>query len=233
MNPAVELLRPAMSLESALDRVHARTVQNHWLRLFTAMTRGLLAFGFILPGWTKVVGSHFSPGIPEGHRIREFFDAFFQAGEFYAFVGAMQILAALLLLSRRTTTLGAVLYLPIILNIFVITVAIDFEGTQVITGLMLLACIYLLCWDYDRWKILLPGFTPPSHVDESRHLGVGATLLAGGVGGLLMGGTTAAAIGLIDGRLRGVPLAMIISAFLLIPLVSLWVRRTHVPPPAA
>ncbi|HET6668759.1 MAG TPA: hypothetical protein VFH15_00875 [Pyrinomonadaceae bacterium] len=43
-------------------------------------------------------------------------------------------------------------YFPLILNIFVITVSMHFTGTPVITGLMLLANIYLLCWDYDRLK---------------------------------------------------------------------------------
>ena len=55
----------------------------------------------------------------------------------------------------RTATLGAVVYFPIILNIFVVTVSLHFRGTWMITGLMLLACIYLLCWDYDKLKVLL------------------------------------------------------------------------------
>lgn len=221
-----------MSIEPILDRIHARAVRSRWLRLFTAMTRGLLAFGFVLPGWTKVVGSHFSPGVPEGHRIRVFFDAFLQADGFYAFVGVMQIVAALLLLFRRTAPLGAMFYFPIILNIFVVTVAIDFEGTQVITGFMLLACLYLLCWDYDRWKILLPGFTPPIRVDESRHLGVGATLLAAGAGGLLLAAGVLGVMDFMDGQRSGVPFTAFMAAFLLVPAVIFWFRRTHASPTA-
>jgi hypothetical protein len=53
----------------------------------------------------------------------------------------MQLTAAALLLLPWTATLGAVVYLPIILNIFVITVAVGFGGTQVVSGLMLLANI--------------------------------------------------------------------------------------------
>jgi hypothetical protein len=54
----------------------------------------------------------------------------------------------------RTATLGALVYFPIILNFFIIMVSMHFTGTPFITGLMLLANIYLLCWDYDKLKCL-------------------------------------------------------------------------------
>lgn len=67
----------------------------------------------------------------------------------------MTLLAALLLVVPRTSFIGALAYFPLILNIFVITVSMHFQGTPFITGLMLLANIYLLCWDYDKLKYLL------------------------------------------------------------------------------
>ncbi len=51
------------------------------------------------------------------------------------------------------------MYFPIILNIWAVTVSMHFRGTWVITSLMLLANVYLLCWEYDRLKPLLP-WTP-------------------------------------------------------------------------
>ena len=43
-------------------------------------------------------------------------------------------------------------------TIFVITLSVrGFAGTRIITGLMLLADLYLLAWDFDRWKALVPG----------------------------------------------------------------------------
>ena len=92
-------------------------------------------------------------------------------------------IAAVLLLVPRTATLGAVLYFPIILNIFVVTAAIGFQGTWAITGLMLLACTYLLCWDYDRFKALLPTRRPRSGRFGTREYGVQAT--AGALAGLI------------------------------------------------
>jgi hypothetical protein len=47
------------------------------------------------------------------------------------------------------------MFLGIILNIFVITVAYSFEGTPRLTGLMLLAAIYLIVWDLDSFQYLL------------------------------------------------------------------------------
>ena len=77
------------------------------------------AAGFIAPGLTKVLGYRFANPevITTDTPIGAFFDVFFAAGAYYQFVGAAQILAAILLLSPRTAALGAVIYFPIILNI--------------------------------------------------------------------------------------------------------------------
>ena len=136
-------------MKTSLDRLLARLKQNKWLRRFTLMTRVLLAIAFLPSGLTKVVGNRFTllgPDNPVGY----FFDALYQAGFYYNFIGLAQVTVAVLLLIPRTATLGAVLYFPIILNIWIITLSLHFRGTWVITSLMLLACIYLLCWDYDR-----------------------------------------------------------------------------------
>ncbi|HEX7050221.1 MAG TPA: hypothetical protein VF188_08480 [Longimicrobiales bacterium] len=187
-------------IEAALDRLHARVVANGWLRWFTAMTRGLLALGFIHAGLRKTGGEPFAPGIPVDTPIGYYFDAFWQTGEYYRFVGAAQVLAGVLLLFPATATVGAVIYFPIILNIFVLTYALEFGGTTVVTSLMLLACTYLLCWDYDRWKALLPGFSAPRSVDASRHLGFVATLLAGTTAIMGPFGAGGAGLALLEGR---------------------------------
>ncbi len=115
----------------------------------------LLAVGFFMPGMVKVLGIPFTrlgPETPIGY----FFSAFHAAELWYRFVGVGQVVAAIFLLFPRTATLGAVLYFPIIANITVVTWAIDFAGTKYITLLMTLAAFYLLCWDYDRLKGILP-----------------------------------------------------------------------------
>jgi hypothetical protein len=169
-----------MRLETFLDRLHARAVTNRWLVLFTAGTRALLGLAFLPSGFTKVIGHRFTT-LPTTDSVGYFFDAFFQAEVFYRFVGVAQLVAALLLLHPSTSALGAVLYFPVILNIFAITVAVDFEGTATVTGLMTLACLYLLCWHYDRWKTLLPGFgvyTPVARSSEPGALTFALTVAA-------------------------------------------------------
>ena len=141
-------------IETTLEQSLSSLKQNRWLRRFTTMTRVLLALGFTPSGLTKLLGNRFTilgPETPVGF----FFEALYRSGFYWNFIGACQLLAALLLLIPRTVTLGAVLYFPLILNIFVITVSLHFTGTPVITGLMLLASTYLLCWDADKLKPLI------------------------------------------------------------------------------
>ena len=173
-----------MSLEATLDRLHSRAVSNTWLQFFTAVVRVLLALAFIPSGLTKVLGNPFTT-LPETTSVGFFFAGFFQAQGYYRFVGISQLTASALLLFRSTTTLGAALYLPIIVNIFVITISVGFQGTPVVTGLMLLANIYLICWDYDRWKGVLPGFSRNAEIVKSRHVPgstIGLLLLSAAIG---------------------------------------------------
>lgn len=122
---------------------------------FTWLTRVLLWMAFLPSGLTKLLGRAFT-GLPRTDPVGAFFGALHDTGFYYQFIGGAQLLAGLLLLFPRTAAVGAILYLCLIVNIFVITVSVDFGwGTPTITGLMLMACLYLLAWEYPRWKFLL------------------------------------------------------------------------------
>ena len=138
---------------SPLERLHARARSSRVLRAFTVFTRVVLALGFLPSGLTKVLGNRFTV-LGVDNPVGFFFEALYRSGFYWNFLGLCQLAAALLLLVPRTATLGALLYFPIILNIFVLTLSMHFTGTPFITGLMLLANLYLLCWDYDRLKCL-------------------------------------------------------------------------------
>ena len=144
-----------MGLAIALDRVHERVVQHPFLRAFTWITRVLLFLAFAPSGIKKILNEPFTLLGPETS-VGYFFDALHQTGWYYQFIGGAQILSGLLLLIPRTSALGALMYFPIILNIWAVTVSMHFRGTWVITSLMLLANLYLLCWEYDRLKGILP-----------------------------------------------------------------------------
>ena len=143
-----------MKLLANLDHLYNECKKNQWLRYFAVFCRVALALGFIPSGIVKVMGERFT-GLPSNHPLGHYFDALYLTGFYYRFIGVCQLAVALLLLIPRTALLGAILYFPIILNICVLAYATRFEGTRIAT-LMLLANLYLLCWDYARLKYILP-----------------------------------------------------------------------------
>lgn len=132
-----------------------------WLRSkrfvlrFTVLTRILLAAGFIPTGMVKLLGQRFTT-LPETSPIGAFFEAMYQTGVFWNFMGAAQVVAGVLLLIPGLAHLGALAFLPIMGCIVAIVTGVGFgAGTILVTVLMLLAVIYLLVWDYYRFRGLL------------------------------------------------------------------------------
>ncbi len=148
-----------MNLEKSLDSLHNLVRQSKLLEYFTLFNRIVLAIAFIPSGMTKLLGNRFT-SIPTDNPIGLFFEGFYQTGFWYNFVGFAQIFAAILLLIPRTSTLGATIFFPIVLNIMIITWSLNFTGTWVITTAMFLANLYLICWDYDKFKAILPFSKP-------------------------------------------------------------------------
>lgn len=58
-------------------------------------------------------------------------------------------------MSQIFSTLGAIVYFPIILNIVVLTTYFEAPMILAITSLMLLANIYLLLWDWNKLKFVV------------------------------------------------------------------------------
>lgn len=137
------------------DVLHAKVVRNVIFQKFTDFTRVILFVGFFAPGVHKLMGIPFT-NLPLDNPIGAFFNALYQTGFFYQFLGAAQVLAAILVLFRRTATLGALMFFGITLNVFIVTISIPFgSGTPIVTGLMFLASLYLVCWNFDKLKPLL------------------------------------------------------------------------------
>ncbi len=140
----------------ALERAHAWAVGQPLLHDFTQGVRILLAAGFIPPGLVKLLGHRFTQ-LPTTGPVGAIFEALYQTGGYWNFLGACQVLAGVLLLVPATATLGAALFLPILVNILVLTISVGFRGTPFVVAAMLLANVYLVCWDGDRFRQLLPG----------------------------------------------------------------------------
>lgn len=142
------------SLPPPLSRIHAWARLQAWLGRFTLANRILLATAFIPTGLVKVTGQRFT-ALPISDPVGFFFEALYRTGPYWKFIGAMQVVAALLILIPQTAVLGALLLVPVVLSIFLITWGIGFSGTVYVTAGMLLSAIYLVCWDADRvWNAM-------------------------------------------------------------------------------
>jgi hypothetical protein len=150
-----------------LDRLHARVRSSPLLYRCTLGTRVLLAVGFIPTGMVKVLGRRFTT-MGTSTDVGLFFEMMYQSGLFWRFAGAAQVLAGLLMLVPRTATLGAAIFAPVISSIFVITLSYEFGGTRVVTGMMLLATLYLLAWDWHRLRPLVVD-APPAALPLAAH----------------------------------------------------------------
>lgn len=137
------------SLPRALARPHAWARRQPWLARFTLMNRLLLAMAFLPTGMVKLLGQRFTI-LGVDNPVGFFFEAMYQTGPYWHFIGLMQVLSAVLLLIPTTATLGALLFLPIGTSVFLVTYGIGFGNTVLVTAGMLLACVYLVCWDGDR-----------------------------------------------------------------------------------
>ncbi|MBV7267767.1 DoxX family membrane protein [Winogradskyella luteola] len=136
---------------SFLEKTHKKIYGKGVFIAFTWLTRILLAIAFMPSGFTKLVGNRFT-SISVEDPVGFFFEAIYQTGWYWNFLGATQLLVALLLLIPRTSFLASLLYFPIIINIFLMVTSMHFTGTPIVAGLMLLGNIYLILWDYNKLK---------------------------------------------------------------------------------
>jgi hypothetical protein len=131
------------------------------IQLLTIYLRYLIGAAFVFASIVKIQGQRFTtdPGINSPiNDSWHLFETLYQSGLYWQFIGWGQALAGFLLMTQIFSTLGALLFLPIMLNIFVITISYYFAATPVITFLMLLANVYLLVWDWPRLKVVVWPF---------------------------------------------------------------------------
>ena len=131
------------------------------IQLFTIYLRYLLGAAFVFASIVKIQGKRFTtdPGISTPiNDSWHLFETLYQSGLYWHFIGWGQCIAGFLLMTQLFSTLGAILFLPIMLNIFMITISYYFAATPIITFLMLLANVYLLVWDWPRLKVVIWPF---------------------------------------------------------------------------
>jgi hypothetical protein len=141
--------------------------QKVWLQLAVIYTRYLIGGAFVFASLVKIKGQRFMTVKGAGspfHSPEHFFETMYQSGLYWQFLGLAQLVAGLLLMTQRYALLGALLFLPIIANIYVITISYDFGYTSFTTGAMLLATIGLLVWDWNSLRVVFnqPALAGPA-----------------------------------------------------------------------
>lgn len=139
-----------------LESYYSEIKKNRWHWIFQIFCRVLLAYAFIIAGMVKILGERFASGLSEIHPMGAYLEALHHTGYYYTFIGVAQLIAGILLLIPRTAFFGALLYLPIIVNIWILSFAVRFVGSYITSPLMVLANLYIIAWHYDKLKYILP-----------------------------------------------------------------------------
>lgn len=133
--------------------------KKSFLQIFTIYLRYLIGGAFVISVFSL---GKFSPDTwmkfqenPPLDSAERFFQTMINSGMYWKFIGWSQIIAGFLLITQRFAKLGAIIFFPIILNIFMVTLSYHFHGTPIITGLMLLANIYLIVWDWNTIRFIV------------------------------------------------------------------------------
>lgn len=87
-------------------------------------------------------------------KIKAFIGGMKKSGYFWQFLGTVEILCGILLLSQYLSLLGAVMLIPLTLNIFLFHLFLEPDelGELTMTGLYFIANIALLAYDYPQLK---------------------------------------------------------------------------------
>ena len=121
-------------------------------RLALTATRIFLGLIFMSAGLGKLTHGGF-PGLIGPVWLEERL-AVYGLGLFAQFVAWSQLLIGLLLLSRRFALVGAIMLVPMLANIFVITVSLQWRGTPYVNAVLLAMNAFLL-WSERRRLALL------------------------------------------------------------------------------
>lgn len=192
---------------------------HRWSHLLVANLRLMLGFAFVPAGLKKVLYQPFTDPQNTG-TFHEFLHAFYATGEFYQFVGAVQLLIAVLLMTQTFATVGTLIALPVITCITVFCWSTGVVPTAIVATLMLWGTLALVVWDVDRWLPLLrPSSVAMTPDIATTQLIDPALWRACGAGILVFYGLTCLAYGGVY-RPKGMDLSS--PAFYALPLIALF-----------
>ena len=133
------------------ERLLHQAREKRWANLLVVTLRIGLAFAFVPAGLKKVIDQPFTDPQNTG-LFHDFLHAFYATGAFYSFVGVMQLLAAVLLLSQRFALVGALILLPIVSTILVFCWSTEVYPTATVVTFMFAGTAGLVLWDLQKWR---------------------------------------------------------------------------------
>lgn len=154
-------------MPSSLDEGSEPTPRATWPgRIGPALTtvaRLLLAIGMMPYAISKLIDLQFQVsawtyaqplGMATGKNLTWAF--FGYSPHFQVLLGICEFVPCVLLFSARTRRIGALLILPVVLNVFLVNIFLDlWPATQIISGVLLGLDLFLLLWDSPLYLDLL------------------------------------------------------------------------------
>ena len=126
--------------------------QNIW-KFVTGCIRFWLGIILLSAGVTKMFHGNFiqliGPPWMEGELEK------YNLGFYVIFIAYSQIVVGFMLLVKRFAALGALMAIPMFINILMITISLHWQGTPYVVAFFLLCNIYLLIWDFHKLKFLI------------------------------------------------------------------------------
>jgi uncharacterized membrane protein YphA (DoxX/SURF4 family) len=130
----------------------------YFFQVLTVAIRYLLGSAFVWASILKIKGVRFTPKTGEHDPINSLthlLESMYRAGLLWHFIGWGQLISGFFLMSQTFSTLGAVVFFPQILIIFILTTSFQSPAILAVTSLMILANLYLLVWDWNKLKFVV------------------------------------------------------------------------------
>lgn len=136
-----------------IDQLHNVRI----LQLFTIYLRLLIGGTFVFAfTWKAEIGMDYDVSRFTQNSLSPAFafQAFMRIKALWMGVSLAQLIGGGLLATQRFASLGALLLMPVVIPIVLITWDIGFAGTREVTLLLLLGVLYLLAWDIKKFWLL-------------------------------------------------------------------------------
>ena len=116
--------------------------------------RIIMGLTFISSGIRKLPGIKFT-ALPIDNPVGSYFNAMYETGFYWNFIGYFQIVIGVMVFFNRFVVVSSLLMMPVTVNIFLISIALNMKGTPIITSLMVVGNIFLLLWHYENYRTVL------------------------------------------------------------------------------